>query len=415
MALFPVSAPVHGAAIFLPAHLHANRQVSPYQGANAGHLSAEVQLAYIAATWFNDMTRYRFHPSFLASLFDAVLLLKASSGSGTEPGGVRIDWHRHAADDRQLDWILRAGLGPLLRWAASDGEGIPAHWARPLLAADLTARVRHTDLVATTVAVLDVCRDLRVEATLLKGISVGDRLYPLAHMRPMADVDVLVPADDEHRVAEELLAHGFERIPYPDTPGQNHGAPLRHTRRRTLVELHIALFPVSAPVHGAAIFLPAHLHANRQVSPYQGADAGHLSAEIQLAYIAAAWFNDMTTYRFHPSFLASLFDAVLLLKADGSTFDWDQLLRPIDNEMVKASLYALLTYVTRFGTTPPPGQVLRRLADNGGLVGPLQRRLIHAALDRYLLEARVWSLPFPPPMPGRYSPRHQFEKRILRR
>jgi hypothetical protein len=306
-------------------------------------------------------------------------------------------------------------LGPLLRWTASDGEDVPAEWAGSLLAADLTARVRHANLVATAVAVLDACRDLRVEATLLKGISVADQLYPAAHMRPMGDVDVLVPADVEHKVAETLLAGGFERIPYPDTPGQHHGAPLRHVRRRTLVELHTALFPASAPVHGAAIFRPAHLHAHRHVSPYHGTDAGRLSAEIQLAYMAAAWFNDMTTFRFHPSFLASLFDAVLLLRAHGSTLDWDEILRSVDNEMVKASLYALLTYVPRFGTTPAPRRVLRRLAENRGLVGPLQRRLIHAALDQYLLGGRSWSLPFPPPMPGRYSPRHQFGKRIARR
>ena len=111
----------------------------------------------------------------------------------------------------------------------------------------------------------------------------------------------------------------------------------------------------------------------------------------------------------------SLFDAVLLLKSQGSTLDWDDMLRSVDNDMVKASLYALLTYVTRFGTRPAPGFVLRRLAENRGLVGPVQRRFIHAALDRYLLGARVWSLPLPPPMPGRYSPRHQFEKRLVRR
>lgn len=346
----------------------------------------------------------------------AAALLAALSESGTAPGGgPNTNWRLYAGDDRQLDWVLRAGLGPLLRWTASDSEHVPAEWAQSLLAADLTARVRHANLIATAITVLDVCRDLRVEATLLKGISVGDRLYPAAHMRPMGDVDILVPAGDEHKVAEGLLACGFERIPYPDTPGQHHGAPLRHARLGTLVELHTGLFPASAPVHGTAIFLPAHLHANRHFSSYHGRNAGHLTAEIQLVYIAASWFNDMTTFSFHPSFLASLFDAVLLLKLQGSTLDWDDMLRLVDNPMVKASLYALLTYVTRFGTRPTPAFVLRRLADNRGFVGPVQRRLIHAALDRYLLGARVWSLPFPPPVPGRYSPRHQFEKRLARR
>ena len=82
--------------------------------------------------------------------------------------------------------------------------------------------------------------------------------------------------------------------------------------------------------------------------------------------------------------------------------------------VVQASLYALLTYTTRFGVPPAPAEVLRRLADNGGLVGPIQRRLIHVALDGCLVGARAWSLPFPPPMPGRYSPRHQLRKRLGR-
>ena len=343
-------------------------------------------------------------------------LLTAASRSGTAPGaGTGADWCVYGGDDRQLDWVLRAGLGPLLRWTASDSEDVPVEWARLLLAADLTARVRHANLIATAITVLDVCRGLGVEATLLKGISVGDRLYPAAHLRPMGDVDILVPGGDEHQVADGLLACGFERIPYPETPGQHHGAPLRHARRRTFVELHTALFPASTPVHETAIFRPAHLHAKRHVALYHGRNVGHLSYEVQLVYIAASWFNDMTRCGLDPSFLASLFDAVLLLKMQESTIDWDDLLRSADNHVVKASLYALLTYVTRFGTARTPAFVLRRLADNRGFVGPVQRRLIHAALDRYLLGAHVWSWPFPPPVPGRYSPRHQFAKRLARR
>lgn len=167
-------------------------------------------------------------------------------------------------------------------------------------------------------------------------------------------------------------------------------------------------------MHNAAIFQPEHLYAHCALTPFESVGAGRLISEVTLAYIAAAWFNDMTTYRFHPSFLASLFDAVLLLKADGPTLDWDLLLRWLDNPMLEAKLYALLTYVIRFGTPPAPAAVLRRLANNGGLVGPLQRRLIHAVIDHHLMGARPWSLPFPPPMPGRYSPRHQFHKRIVR-
>jgi len=47
------------------------------------------------------------------------------------------------------------------------------------------------------------------------------------------------------------------------------------------------------------------------------------------------------------------------------------------------------------------------------LVGPLQVRLIHAMLDRHLIGGRRWRLALPPPVPGRYSLLHQFDKRVL--
>jgi hypothetical protein len=330
----------------------------------------------------------------------------------TPPDASTLDWHAHGADARAFDWVVRAGLGPLLRWAAPDDQRLPEAWAEPLLAADLTARVRHAAIVDTAIEVLDVCDALGVDATLLKGISVSDTLYPAPHMRPMGDVDVLLPAHEHARVGAALLEAGFVRVPYPDIPGHHHGAPLRHARRRTLVELHRALFPASAPVQDARMFNQAYLQQHRRASLFQGREVFRLDDEIQLAYVASAWFDDMTTSRFHPSFLPSLFDAVLLLRERGATLDWDRLMHDLDNAIARASLYALLTYTSRFGAPAAPAATLQRLADNGGLVGPVQRRLIHAALDRHLVGARVWSLPFPPPMPGRYSPRHQLRKRL---
>ena len=342
----------------------------------------------------------------------AAALLKASSGFGTASGCPHIDWRGYVGDDRQLDWILReawvpccAGRRRTARMSLRIGPGRFSHptsrreFGMPTCC-DGRGRARHLPRPP--------CRGDPAE-----GISVADRLYPAAHMRPMGDVDVLAPADDEQKVAEALLACGFERIPYPDTPGQHHGAPLRHVRRRTLLELHTAPFPASARVRGAAIFIPAHLHAHKQVSSYHGRNAGHLTDEVQLAYIAASWFNHMTTFKFHPSFLASLFDAARLSGRMGRRSTGT---RSCDRSTTVRSrrLVLRVTYAARFWTRTARF-ALRRLAENRGLVGPVQRRFIHAALDRYLLGARVWSLPLPPPMPGRYSPRHQFEKRLMRR
>jgi hypothetical protein len=342
------------------------------------------------------------------------MLACVATGAPLQPGESEA-WKPDMSDERQFAWILAGGLGPLLRWVAGQQQALmPAHWSAPLLAADLTARVVHGSLIDTALDVIAVCDELGVPATLLKGISVSDQLYPQAHLRPMADIDVLISSAVYPQVEARLLERGYLRLPYPDRPGFHHGAPLRHAVRRTVVELHTALFPDTSPLHGHEIFSPANLDRQTRESEFHGRAVRRLSDELQLVYIAAAWFDDMTTGRFQPSFLASLFDAVFLLKARSRTLDWTAMLKRLDSDLVKASLHTMLTYVTRFGVEPAPAAVELALARNGGYAGPIQRRSIHAALDRYLIGARFWSIPLPPPMPGRYSLRLQLRKLLPR-
>ena len=83
--------------------------------------------------------------------------------------------------------------------------------------------------------------------------------------------------------------------------------------------------------------------------------------------------------------------------------------------MAAASLMTMLAYVPRFGVPPAPAAVMRELASRQRLIGALQLRLMHFMLDRYLVAGRPWTLPLPPPVPGRYNLRRQWEKRVLRR
>ena len=352
------------------------------------------------------------HPAAGAALIGR-LLAGAAIFDPLPPVHRAFSWTAGGGAQRQFRWAMAGGLGPLLhRGAAPQFAAMPRPWRDELLAADLTARVRHADLVDTTLEIVSTCAELGVDATLLKGVSVSEELYPAEHLRPMADVDVLIPAAVYARVEAALLAHGYERLPYPHIEGHHHGAPLRHARRRTLVELHTRLFPETSPLHAGAVFGTANVRAQSSESRYHGRPVRRLTAELQLAYIASSWFNDMTSRGFHPSFIVSLFDAVFLLKARGHDLDWTGMPGWIDNDAVKGSLYAMLTYLPRFGVRAAPSPVLRRLALNAGWVGPIQLRLIHAALDRYLIGGRAWPFALPPPMPGRYSPKRQLRKRV---
>jgi hypothetical protein len=250
---------------------------------------------------------------------------------------------------------------------------------------------------------------------LLKGISVSEQLYPAEHLRPMADIDVLIPARAYALVEAALLDRGYSKLNHPTIDVHHHGAPLRHPHRRTVVELHRGLFPDDSPFRANSAFSLSNVLLRSIRSHYHGRPVKRLTPELQLAYIASSWFNDLTLRKVHPSFMASMFDAIYLLAASGRTLNWSGMLEWLDNDMAKASLYGMATYLPRFGVEQPPSAALVQLASTQSLVGPIQLRMIHKMLDRHLIGGRTWDLALPPPVPGRYSLVHQFKKRVLSR
>jgi len=118
--------------------------------------------------------------------------------------------------------------------------------------------------------------------------------------------------------------------------------------------------------------------------------------------------------RYHPSFVAGIFDGMILLSANHNRIKWSVIFDDIDNEMAAAALLILLSFLKRHRVplSIPP---LDTLARRQQLVGPVQLRAIHWALDHYLLAGKKWTAPLPPPVAGRYSIRRQIRKRIVRR
>ena len=154
-------------------------------------------------------------------------------------------WRLHGIDDRQLQWLMAAGLGPLLyRATRARMDDVPHGWRNLLLGADLTAQVRHGSLADTTCDVITRCARAGIDVVLLKGISTSEEFYPAPHLRPMADIDLLVPVARCHAVQASLLDAGYvKHADYPETSEQHHGAPLHEPRRDVWVEIHRRLYP----------------------------------------------------------------------------------------------------------------------------------------------------------------------------
>ena len=340
-----------------------------------------------------------------------IRLLKYATTEWPQDAAARDVRLLEGVDDREIQWALDAGLGPLLYRASRDS--VLVDWRDALLSADLTARVRHGNLVDTAKEVVDICQEMQICPTLLKGISISDQHYPVAHLRPMGDIDVLIPADSYGSVEAALLRRGYLRKPdFRVSRGARHGVPLAHPERRTWVELHTALFDDDSLVD--SVFRISNVTAQCVPSTFHGRRVYRLANELQLLYIASCWIGDLARYdiEIHPSCVPPLLDVLFLLKASRKELDHSRLAVGAGSETALASLYVMLAYLARHGLDQESHRLSRVLASGQRIVGPLQLEIIHAVLDRYLIGGRLWNVPLPLPVPGRYSARHQLRKRL---
>jgi hypothetical protein len=372
------------------------------------------------------------------------LLAYAGSESSAKPlNPKRIE----EVDDRQVKWILSAGLGPLLYRAAIDGVDHKATTrSKALWSADLTAQIRHGNLVDTAKEVIDTCHSVGVMPTLLKGISISDQHYPVAHLRPMGDIDILVPWRAREVVESAILKLGYSRMrDFQLDRDSVHGVPLFHSGRSVWVEVHTTLFPRRDRLSQNYVFSPACLDAHSINSTFHGRPIYRLTDELQLIYTASFWIRDLSRFGFHASYLPPLFDVIYLLKNSGQTLNWDRLLCSLDNEMAKASFYVMLTLLSGWEFLSVPSSVPTHLASSQKIVGAIELRLINLMLEAHLIRGQPftrlfqswhvwdsllapgshatkllllpWNIVFPEQFQKRYSPSYQLERigKLLRR
>jgi hypothetical protein len=340
-----------------------------------------------------------------------VELLKFASAEHTAQRADSVARALESSNEREFRWVLAAGLGPLLHLAIEGRADLVSTVRRDmLLAADLTARVRHGGRIDATKEVIGVCDHIGAPATLLKGISVSEQYYPAGHLRSMSDVDVLIDSEAYPAIDAELMRRGYERSRFVQPADAHHGTPLRSGRHHTWIELHTALFPKSSGLAQGHFFGTTNIAARSVESDFHGIAVRRLSPELQAAYVASSWVWDLTLCKIDPSFVTALFDAVYILKATHQTLDWDDLIESVDNRTASASLYVMLSYLARHELCRPP--ILASLATKQSLVGRFELRAIHSTLDHFLLGGHRWNFMLPPPVPGRYNLGHQLRKRL---
>jgi len=283
---------------------------------------------------------------------DQTLLLRAALLPGDAARAAWEVWRQHASLEA-LDGGSKRLLPLLYRNLRALGVDDPAF-------AEFKAGQRYNwfqnqslfHQSAKTVAALSAAG---IPTLLLKGASLATRFYADPSLRPMSDLDLLVPEADARRAYQRLLDLGWQ----PDNPAFDLEAHLdtRHSTGYSLdggchLDLHQHLL--------ADCFYPEAdqpFWAQAEPCTFYGAPTATLCATDDLIHVCvhAARYNPFPPVRWAA-------DAVHILRSTEHPVDWERLLRLAETLRLSLSLHAALTYLREALDAPVPAAVLDGLA-----------------------------------------------------
>lgn len=288
------------------------------------------------------------HPSSTHLLLDIL-------GRGTAP--VPRD-----LPEQEWDALLAAAsrqfVLPLLahRLRERDAAGLPPAPARQQLADAHTLGLLRAEAWRQQLdEALGALRAHAVPAALLKGAFLAAHAYPSPAVRPMGDLDLLVPPELLARAIDALVDVGYAR---PDARTwvvhRTHRHPPPLTRPgRLQVELHVAIEPTSAP-----FTLPlADVWTRAQPVPGGGQYALALAPEDLLLHLA----THMGRSHLLGSSLVRVYDVAVWLERFGRTVDWDAVVRRSTESGARRFVSTALAITERLLGVAVPAEVRRAL------------------------------------------------------
>ncbi len=134
-----------------------------------------------------------------------VLVAAASPVRRELPHGREIDW------TRVLRLATAHRVAPLVwRWSSGvPDSGVPVAVRAELERAHDVTAMRNLGNLAELRRIADALADAGIPAIALKGAALLDRVYDEVGLRPMVDLDLLVPANEIARAEEVVLGFGY--------------------------------------------------------------------------------------------------------------------------------------------------------------------------------------------------------------
>ncbi|XOF33677.1 MAG: nucleotidyltransferase family protein [Candidatus Electrothrix sp. YB6] len=226
--------------------------------------------------------------------------------------------------DDLLEQAEAHGMAPLLhRHCTAAGIALPDNFLRRLRL--LCLRHRQTNLLLTKALgrILALLESEGFPVLVLKGAALCHTQYPEPGLRPMRDIDLLLPWKDALPAHALLQKHGFLDPGTPTAADHLHLAELYQEMDgiRICLELHRNLYPDCPPYSEKVDF--DMLYRNAASFDADGVTAYTLADEEMLWHLYQHGFHAPLTY--DPYKLISAADIVSLIESRLETIDWDRI------------------------------------------------------------------------------------------
>lgn len=247
----------------------------------------------------------------LRGLWDPSGLEEATALAGREP----IDWKAVERD------VGEENLAPVLYQVVRDRGIVPAAIERALAKAYYRLAGHNSLLLHELEQIVGTLADAAVPVLLLKGAALVETAYGNAALRPMLDLDLLVPAAQVGAAESALTGLGYRMMAPDPWPGftWRHRYALEYSRSPArgpsfYVGLHIQLLDL--PLYECIPI--SDWFARAQPADSAGSWARIPAPEDHLVYLCA---HRVLQHAHEPGLLRFL-DMMLLIRWAGSALDW---------------------------------------------------------------------------------------------
>ena len=264
---------------------------------------------------------------------------------------------------------LRHGLGPMLYARVKNAglESLPGEISDPLRGSYFRAAAVYLELVKAAIKAEAAFQASAIETIWLKGMALANTLYPDPALRPMADLDVLVPFGRREAALEAAEAAGFSTYEdvsrlfgTGDEMGTSHHYHLRdRTNEIAVLEIHFELLSRGREL------LPRENHRlfweQMETLEINNLEFTILKPEENLLYLCAHTALQHGEAEFD---LLRYFDMHLVVTE--TEIDWDRLVGQARELAWSYPVERCLRICKGYFHTPIPEEAFGRLAEGNG-------------------------------------------------